>query len=75
MGPTIGYQRQHYAIRSVNKADDLSPQALRQGGMKMTRHTTRLTSLKTAIEHGKAGHADVATKHAKNAVTHLSQIK
>ncbi len=27
----------------------------------------------SAIEHGKAGHADVATKHAESAVTHLSQ--
>jgi hypothetical protein len=34
-----------------------------------------MTNLKAAIEHGKAGHADVATKHAETAVTHLSQIK
>lgn len=34
-----------------------------------------MTNLKEAIEHGKAGHAEVATKHAENAVTHLSQIK
>ena len=31
--------------------------------------------LKEAIEHGKAGHADVATKHAEGAVTHLSEVK
>jgi hypothetical protein len=34
-----------------------------------------MTNPKEAIEHGKAGHADVATKHAENAVTQLSQVK
>jgi hypothetical protein len=34
-----------------------------------------MTNLKAAIEHGKAGHADVATKHVETAVTHLSQVK
>jgi hypothetical protein len=28
-----------------------------------------------AIAHGKAGHADVATKHANSAVMHLKEIK
>jgi hypothetical protein len=32
-----------------------------------------IAQLKEAIEHGKAGHADVATKHAETAVVHLSQ--
>jgi sirohydrochlorin ferrochelatase len=32
-----------------------------------------ISHLKAAIEHGKAGHADVATKHAETAVMHLSQ--
>jgi hypothetical protein len=27
--------------------------------------------LKAAIEHGKKGHADVGTKHAEEALTHL----
>jgi hypothetical protein len=27
------------------------------------------------VGHGEQGHADVATKHAESAVTHLSQIK
>jgi small metal-binding protein len=31
--------------------------------------------LKDAIEHGKAGHADVATKSAEGAVMHLSEAK
>lgn len=31
--------------------------------------------LKHAIEHGQGGHADVATKHAELAVTHLSKMK
>jgi hypothetical protein len=33
-----------------------------------------ITNLKEAIEHGRAGHADVATKHAESAVRHLSQV-
>ncbi|MEK9139743.1 MAG: small metal-binding protein SmbP [Nitrospirota bacterium] len=32
-----------------------------------------IAHLKAAIEHGKVGHADVATKHAETAVLHLSQ--
>jgi hypothetical protein len=32
-------------------------------------------SLKDAVEHGKAGHADVATKAAESAVMHLSEVK
>lgn len=32
-----------------------------------------IAHLKAAIEHGKAGDADVATKHAETAVIHLSQ--
>jgi hypothetical protein len=31
--------------------------------------------LKEAIEHGKAGHADVATEHAEAALTHLTEVK
>ena len=31
--------------------------------------------LKECVEHGKAGHADVATQHAEGAVTHLSEVK
>jgi hypothetical protein len=31
--------------------------------------------LKEAIEHGKAGHADVATEHAEAALQHLSEAK
>jgi hypothetical protein len=31
--------------------------------------------LKEAIEHGKAGHADVATEHAEAALKHLSEAK
>jgi hypothetical protein len=46
---TIGYQRQHYAIRSVNKADDLLLRPLRQGGMKITRHTIRLAVALTGV--------------------------
>jgi hypothetical protein len=34
-----------------------------------------ISHLKEAIEHGKAGHADVATKHAEAAVMHLTQGK
>jgi hypothetical protein len=34
-----------------------------------------IAHLKEAIEHGKAGHADVATKHTETAVMHLSQGK
>ena len=30
-----------------------------------------ITQLKAAIDHGKEGHADVATKHAEEALTHL----
>jgi len=32
-------------------------------------------SLKDAVEHGKAGHADVATKAAEGAIMHLSEVK
>ena len=32
-------------------------------------------ALKEAVEHGKMGHADVATQAAESAVTHLSQVK
>ncbi len=28
-----------------------------------------------AISHGGAGHAEIATKHAKSAVMHLSEVK
>jgi hypothetical protein len=31
--------------------------------------------LTEAIEHGKAGHADVATEHAETALTHLTEVK
>jgi hypothetical protein len=31
--------------------------------------------LQEAVAHGKAGHADVATKHAEGAVRHLSEVK
>jgi hypothetical protein len=31
--------------------------------------------LKEAVEHGKAGHADVATKAAESAIMHLSEVK
>jgi hypothetical protein len=31
--------------------------------------------LNEAIEHGKAGHADVATEHAETALTHLTEVK
>ncbi|MEK6526775.1 MAG: small metal-binding protein SmbP [Nitrospirota bacterium] len=31
--------------------------------------------LKDAVEHGKAGHADVATKAAESAIMHMSEIK
>ena len=34
-----------------------------------------ITELGEAITHGKAGHADVATGHAKSAVMHLQEIK
>jgi hypothetical protein len=34
-----------------------------------------IKGLKGAIEHGKAGHADVATKEAESAVMHLSEVK
>ena len=33
-----------------------------------------ITGLGEAIEHGKAGHADVAITHAKSAVRHLKEI-
>jgi hypothetical protein len=33
-----------------------------------------IAELNQAIEHGKAGHADAATKHAEQAVTHLSAM-
>lgn len=35
--------------------------------------TAGIRELKQAIEHGKAGHADVATKHVEQVVTHLSE--
>ncbi|HYM88153.1 MAG TPA: small metal-binding protein SmbP [Nitrospiraceae bacterium] len=31
--------------------------------------------MKEAIEHGKAGHADVATEHAETALTHLTEAE
>jgi hypothetical protein len=31
--------------------------------------------LKEAVAQGKAGHADVGTQHAEEAVTHLSEVK
>ncbi|PJA78070.1 MAG: metal-binding protein SmbP, partial [Nitrospirae bacterium CG_4_9_14_3_um_filter_51_5] len=31
--------------------------------------------LMEAVEHGKKGHADVGTKHAKSAVMHLKEVK
>ena len=34
-----------------------------------------IKELKEAVEHGKAGHADVATEHAEGAVMHLSEVK
>ena len=34
-----------------------------------------IAELGEAIIHGKAGHADVATKHANSAVIHLKEIK
>ncbi len=34
-----------------------------------------VAELNHAIEHGKGGHADVATKHAEQAVMHLSEMK
>jgi hypothetical protein len=34
-----------------------------------------IAELGEAIAHGKAGHADVATKHANSAVMHLKEIK
>jgi hypothetical protein len=34
-----------------------------------------IKGLKEAVEHGKAGHADVATKAAENAVMHMSEVK
>ncbi len=30
--------------------------------------------LTEAIEHGKAGHADIATEHAETALTHLTEV-
>ncbi|MCA9465657.1 MAG: metal-binding protein SmbP, partial [Nitrospira sp.] len=30
--------------------------------------------LMEAIEHGKEGHAEVATKHAQNAVMHMKEV-
>jgi hypothetical protein len=32
-----------------------------------------IKGLKDGIEHGKAGHADVATKAIENAIPHLSE--
>ncbi len=34
-----------------------------------------ITHLTEAIEHGKAGHADVATEHAETALKHLTEVK
>lgn len=34
-----------------------------------------IAELNQAIEHGQGGHADVATKHAELAITHLSEMK
>jgi hypothetical protein len=34
-----------------------------------------ISHLSEAIEHGKAGHADVATQHAETALTHLTEVK
>ena len=34
-----------------------------------------VNQLKEAVEHGKAGHADVAAKAADSAVMHLSEVK
>ncbi len=31
--------------------------------------------LMEAVEHGKAGHAEVGTKHAKSAVMHLKEVQ
>ena len=46
-----------------------------QGGKDRPHVGEGIAHLKEAIEQGKAGHADVATKHAETAVTHLSQGK
>ena len=34
-----------------------------------------IKGLKDAIEHGKAGHADVATKAASGALMHIKEVK
>ena len=49
-----------------------SPHAEAAEKAKANPHTAEgITHLKAAIEHGKQGHADVATKHAEEALTHL----
>jgi len=37
--------------------------------------TEGINHLKEAIEHGKAGHADVGTEHVEAALQHLSEVK
>jgi hypothetical protein len=46
-----------------------------QKDMKNPHLAEGIKGLKDAVEHGKAGHADVATKAAEGAVTHLSEVK
>ena len=44
-------------------------------GMKNPHLDEGIKHLKECVDHGKAGHADVATQHAEGAVTHLSEVK
>ena len=60
-----------HAEALVTNADAAPQHALKAG--EDAHLDAGITELKQAIEHGNAGHADVATKHAGQAVTHLSE--
>lgn len=57
----------------MTTAEASRQQALKEG--KDPHVAEAITNLNEAIEHGNAGHADVAMKYAKTALTHLSQVK
>ena len=69
----VAHGKQGHAEALVTTAEAALQHALQVG--KDAHVDAGITELYHAIEHGQGGHTDVATKHAEQAATHLSEMK